>query len=92
VITHLLRKKSDFIGFWKKKNGTEIDCVRKNIFNNTHTVAEIKNQSTDNVPKVFFNFKEKYPQTNSIVFNQDQYKTRGETLFIPYRLIETLTL
>lgn len=71
VIDQYKRIHPDRTYYRKKKNGSEIDLVHKDILSNTYDIIEIKASSTQTFPKIFSSFATHYPVRRMILLNKD---------------------
>ncbi len=95
VLLELLKHKPDYfdIKFWQRTNSTEVDFVLLNRINQELIPIEVKAGSTDNIPRAFDTFYQRYGSRvkRFYVANADVYKTRQyrdkEVIFIPHVLV-----
>lgn len=95
VLSELLKHKPDYfdIKFWQRTNSTEVDFVLFNRINQELIPIEVKAGSTDNIPRAFDTFYQRYGSRvkRFYVANANIYKTRQyrdkEVVFIPHVLV-----
>jgi len=82
VLTELLKnaKSHEEFFFWRTRNGTEIDVIKRDILHNTLTGYEVKSGNKTTIPKSFASFNKSYHPQRLFLLNRDVLKMGDQTI------------